>query len=89
MLSTSCYTFCVSVCKAIRFLHCILCYIGNEWDKEICPDAATCSKNCEMNFYTVAPFGEDDIAKELRDHAAKPQNTVVDAVENAAVPDIK
>merc|ERR1712048_163564 len=24
------------------------CYTGNEWDKELCPDAATCSKNCEI-----------------------------------------
>lgn len=24
------------------------CYTGNEWSKELCPDAATCSKNCAL-----------------------------------------
>jgi len=24
------------------------CYTGNEWDPEICPDAATCTTNCEI-----------------------------------------
>merc|ERR1712137_504208 len=24
------------------------CYTGNLWDPELCPDAATCSKNCEI-----------------------------------------
>merc|ERR1719361_100297 len=24
------------------------CYTGNEWDPDLCPDAKTCSKNCEI-----------------------------------------
>ncbi len=35
----------------------------------------------EMNFDKVAPFGKEDTAKELQDHAAKIQDTLVDAVE--------
>merc|ERR1719506_3431044 len=31
----------------------------------------------------LAPFGKEDTAKELQDHAAKTQDTLVDAVENA------
>merc|ERR1719277_1253304 len=38
----------------------------------------------EMNFNKIAPFGKEDTAKELQDHAAKTQDTLVDAVENAA-----
>merc|ERR1740121_1464016 len=36
----------------------------------------------EMNFNKIAPFGKEDTAKELQDHAAKTQDTLVDAVEN-------
>merc|ERR550537_1878266 len=43
----------------------------------------------EMNFNKIAPFGKEDTAKELQDHAAKTQDTLVDAVENAEVPEIK
>jgi len=43
----------------------------------------------EMNFNKIAPFGKEDTAKELQDHAAKTQNTLVDAVENAEVAEIK
>jgi len=25
------------------------CYTGNEWDKTLCPDAATCTKNCALD----------------------------------------
>lgn len=25
------------------------CYTGNEWDKSICPDGATCAKNCAVD----------------------------------------
>ena len=35
--------------------------------------------------YQIAPFGKEDTAKELQDHAAKTQDTLVDAVENAEV----
>merc|ERR1719213_553300 len=43
----------------------------------------------EMNFNKIAPFGKEDTAKELQDHAAKTQDTPVDAVENAEVAEIK
>jgi len=43
----------------------------------------------EMNFNKIAPFGREDTAKELQDHAAKTQDTLVDAVENAEVAEIK
>ena len=43
----------------------------------------------EMNLNKIAPLGTEDIAKELQDHAAKTQDTLVDAVENAEVADIK
>merc|ERR1712194_185671 len=43
----------------------------------------------EMNFNKIAPFGKEDTAKELQDHAAQTQNTLVDAVENAEVAEIK
>merc|ERR1719322_2204649 len=25
------------------------CYTGNEWDQELCPDAATCTENCALD----------------------------------------
>merc|ERR1719407_280061 len=37
----------------------------------------------------IAPFGKEDTAKELQQHAAKTQDTLVDAVENAEVAEIK
>merc|ERR1719264_1385813 len=43
----------------------------------------------EMNFNKIAPFGKEDTAKELQAHAAKTQDTLVDAVENAEVAEIK
>merc|ERR1719460_2422571 len=43
----------------------------------------------EMNFNKIAPFGKEDTAKELQGHAAKTQDTLVDAVENAEVAEIK
>jgi len=43
----------------------------------------------EQNFNKIAPFGKEDTAKELQDHAAKTQDTLVDAVENAEVAEIK
>jgi len=43
----------------------------------------------EMNFNKIAPFGKEDTAKELQDHAAKTQDTLIDAVENAEVAEIK
>jgi hypothetical protein len=43
----------------------------------------------EMNFNKIAPFGKEDTAKELQDRAADTQDTLVDAVENAEVAEIK
>merc|ERR1719361_2398399 len=43
----------------------------------------------EMNFNKIAPFGKENTAYELRDHAARTQDTLVDAVENAEVAEIK
>merc|ERR1719414_1780661 len=43
----------------------------------------------EMNFNKIAPFGKEDTARELQDHAAKTQDTLVDAVGNAEVAEIK
>lgn len=43
----------------------------------------------EANFNKIAPFGKEDTARELQDHAATTQNTLVDAVENAEVAEIK
>merc|ERR1719326_2037716 len=40
-------------------------------------------------FNKIAPFGKEDTAKELQDHAAKTQDTLVDAVENAEAAEIK
>ena len=38
-----------------------------------------------QTYHKIAPFGKEDTAKELQDHAAKTQDTLVDAVENAEV----
>merc|ERR1719359_1779651 len=43
----------------------------------------------EMNFNKIAPFGKEDTAKKLQNHVAKTQDTLVDAVENAEVAEIK
>mmetsp|Transcript_52669 Transcript_52669/g.97507 ORF Transcript_52669/g.97507 Transcript_52669/m.97507 type:complete len:150 (-) Transcript_52669:58-507(-) len=37
----------------------------------------------------IAPFGREDTAMELQNHAARTQDTLVDAVENAEVAEIK
>merc|ERR1719178_554614 len=37
----------------------------------------------------IAPFGKEDTSKELQKHAARTQDTLVDAVENAEVAEIK
>merc|ERR1719420_2667373 len=37
----------------------------------------------------IAPFGKEDTAQELQAHAARTQDTLVDAVENAEVAEIK
>jgi len=60
--------------------------------KKASPEDALASEmthDLEMNFNKIAPFGKEDTAKELQDHAANTQNTLVDAVENAEVAEIK
>ena len=57
------------------------------WMWLTCPKEMT--HDLEMNFNKIAPFGKEDTAKELQDHAAKTQDTLVDAVENAEVAEIK
>ena len=42
-----------------------------------------------MNFNKIAPFGKEGTANALQDHAAQTQDTLVDAVENAEVAEIK
>lgn len=37
----------------------------------------------------IAPFGKEDTARELQHHAARTQDTLVDAIENAEVAEIK
>jgi predicted nucleic acid-binding Zn-ribbon protein len=51
--------------------------------------ATEMTHDLEMNFNKIAPFGKEDTAKELQDHASKTQDTLVDAVENAEVAEIK
>ena len=41
------------------------------------------------NATLIAPFGKEDTAAELQSHAARTQDTLVDAVENAEVAEIK
>merc|ERR1719350_2625273 len=41
------------------------------------------------NATMIAPFGKEDTAHELQSHAARTQDTLVDAVENAEVAEIK
>jgi hypothetical protein len=43
----------------------------------------------EVNYQKIEPFGKEDTAHELTKHAAKTQDTLVDAVENAEVAEIK
>jgi hypothetical protein len=51
--------------------------------------ATVVKQDLETNFNKIAPFGKEDTAQELQDHAAKTQDTLVDAVENAEVAEIK
>lgn len=47
------------------------------------------AKDLEINYAKIAPFGREDTAHELQNHAASTQDTLVDAVENAEVSEIK
>jgi hypothetical protein len=61
-------------------------HVNNAPEDEL---AKEMTHDLEMNFNKIAPFGKEDTAKELQDHAAKTQDTLVDAVENAEVAEIK
>jgi len=67
--------------KAVNFLQ-----VNKAPEDEL---AKEMTHDLEMNFNKIAPFGKEDTAKELQDHAAKTQDTLVDAVENAEVAEIK
>merc|ERR1719205_428592 len=45
--------------------------------------------NKDPAYRMIAPFGKENTAYELQDHAARTQDTLVDAVENAEVAEIK
>jgi len=49
--------------------------------KEVAPQAPTAGR--------IAPFGKEDTATELTKHAERTQDTLVDAVENAEVAEVK
>merc|ERR1719497_148317 len=51
--------------------------------------ANSTSHEPDPNYNMIAPFGKEDTATELQDHAARTQDTLVDAVENAEVAEIK
>jgi len=72
------------VAALIVFILAVPCAAGPEDDL-----AREMTHDLEMNFNKIAPFGKEDTAKELQDHAAKTQDTLVDAVENAEVAEIK
>merc|ERR1719158_663945 len=57
--------------------------------KEGAEAAEEMTKDLEVNFNKIAPFGKEDTAHELQSHASKTQDTLVDAVENAEVAEIK
>jgi len=57
--------------------------------EEKAPLADQMASDLDKNFNKIAPFGKEDTAKELQDHAATTQDTLVDAVENAEVAEIK
>jgi len=42
-----------------------------------------------MPAIAIAPFGKEDTSRELQNHAARTQDTLVDAIENAEVAEIK
>jgi len=52
-------------------------------------ETPTALASIEKPVAKIAPFGKEDTAKELQEHAAQTQNTLVDAVENAEVAEIK
>eukprot|EP00933_Yihiella_yeosuensis_P034400 TRINITY_DN278_c0_g1_i3.p1 TRINITY_DN278_c0_g1~~TRINITY_DN278_c0_g1_i3.p1 ORF type:complete len:285 (+),score=142.14 TRINITY_DN278_c0_g1_i3:84-938(+) len=57
--------------------------------EEVAPVKEEEKKAAAPTYTKIAPFGREDTGKELQDHAAKTQDTLVDAVENAEVAEIK
>merc|ERR1712216_199573 len=53
------------------------------------PPAATEAANGAPVAAKIAPFGKEDTATELTKHAERTQDTLVDAVENAEVAEVK
>eukprot|EP00403_Amphidinium_massartii_P013688 CAMPEP_0178429846 /NCGR_PEP_ID=MMETSP0689_2-20121128/31015_1 /TAXON_ID=160604 /ORGANISM="Amphidinium massartii, Strain CS-259" /LENGTH=233 /DNA_ID=CAMNT_0020051685 /DNA_START=111 /DNA_END=812 /DNA_ORIENTATION=- len=53
------------------------------------PAAPLAPMDDNMQVLPIAPFGKEDTARELQDLAARTQDTLVDAVENAEVAEIK
>merc|ERR1719236_174755 len=43
----------------------------------------------EVNFNQIEPFGKEDTSRELQSHATRTQDTLIDAIENAEVAEIK
>lgn len=62
---------------------------GDGVEGYIVAKADAMEEDLQANFNKIAPFGKEDTARELQDHAAKTQDTLVDAVENAEVAEIK
>merc|ERR1719316_1288477 len=50
---------------------------------------APAEKEAEPSGAKIAPFGKEDTATELTKHAERTQDTLVDAVENAEVAEVK
>merc|ERR1711866_5138 len=51
-------------------------------DAAVAADQQPVSASVENPGQTIAPFGREDTAQELQSHAARTQDTLVDAVEN-------
>jgi len=50
---------------------------------------AAAETETKVEYAKIAPFGKEDTATELQEHASRTQDTLVDAVENAEVAEIK
>lgn len=58
-------------------------------EPQAAPAAPAVQTGDSSSFARIAPFGKEDTAQELQHHAARTQDTLVDAVENAEVAEIK
>lgn len=59
---------------------------GHEAEAEEDPDK---KQGAVVQGARIAPFGKEDTSRELQHHAARTQDTLVDAIENAEVAEIK